>query len=140
MSEIIINIADFSNDFSHIKMIRQTVFIDEQKVPEELEWDEFDVQSIHILAYYDGVAVGTARLLPDGHIGRMAVLQNYRNRKVGQSMLKYLLDIAKKDLNNKVLLSAQEQAVVFYQKQGFVVISDVYLDAGIPHFDMEYLV
>ena len=54
-------------------------------------------------------------------------------------MLKYLLEIALKDSNNKVILSAQEHAVEFYKKQGFTVVSDVYSDAGIPHFDMEYL-
>lgn len=139
MDNITIKIADFKNDYTQIEEIRHTVFIIEQKVPIDLEWDEFDKESTHILAYYDNKAVGTARLLPDGHIGRMAVLQDYRNRNVGQSMLKYLLDIEKKDFNSKVLLSAQEHAVEFYKKYGFTVVSDVYLDAGIPHFDMEYL-
>ena len=138
MSKIIIKKANFKDDFSDIENIRQTVFIKEQKVPSELEWDELDKDSTHILAYYDNVTVGTARLLPDGHIGRMAVLKGYRNRNIGQSMLKYLLEIAINDSDNKVMISAQEHAVDFYKKYGFIVVSDVYLDAGIPHFDMEY--
>lgn len=138
MGEIIIKQADFKNDFSDIKEIRTSVFINEQSVPFELEWDEFDNDSIHILAYYDNKAVATARLLADGHIGRMAVLKDYRHRNIGKKMLKYILELAHKRLITKIELSAQEHAIEFYKKQGFSVISDVYLDAGIPHYDMKY--
>lgn len=139
MSEIIIKTVDFKNDFSEIENIRTAVFIKEQNVPVELEWDEFDNDSTHILAYYNDKAVGTARLLNDGHIGRMAVLKHYRNRNIGQNMLKYLLQIAQKSSINGVELSAQEHAVEFYKKYGFSVTSKVYLEAGIPHYDMKYL-
>jgi predicted GNAT family N-acyltransferase len=140
MSKVIIKTVDFKNDFSEIEGIRTTVFIEEQNVPIELEWDEFDNDSTHILAYYNNKAVGTARLLKDGHIGRMAVLKKYRNRNIGQNMLKYLLKIAQKSSINSIELSAQEHAVGFYKKYGFSVTSNVYLDAGIPHYDMKYLV
>lgn len=140
MSKVIIKTVDFKNDFSEIEGIRTTVFIEEQNVPIELEWDEFDNDSTHILAYYNNKAVGTARLLKDGHIGRMAVLKKYRNRNIGQNMLKYLLKIAQKSSINSIELSAQEHAVEFYKKYGFSVTSNVYLDAGIPHYDMKYLV
>jgi len=139
MSKIIIKLADFNNDFSKIKEIRTSVFINEQNVPIELEWDEFDNDSTHILAYYGNKAVGTARLLADGHIGRMAVLKDYRHRKIGKKMLKYMLELAHKNLITEIELSAQEHAIEFYKKQGFSVISDVYLDAGIPHYDMKYI-
>lgn len=139
MNEITIKIVDFNNNFSEIEKIRTAVFIQEQKVPIELEWDEFDNDSTHIIAYYDNKPVGTARLLSDGHIGRMAVLKPYRNRKVGQNMLKYILKIAQNKSINNIELSAQEHAVGFYKKYGFSVVSDVYLDAGIPHFNMKYL-
>lgn len=139
MNNITIKIVDFNQDSSEIKNIRTKVFIQEQNVPTELEWDEFDNDATHILAYYDGKAVGTARLLSDGHIGRMSVLKNYRNRTIGEMMLKYLLEIAQKNSNTKIVLSAQNHAVEFYKKQGFIVTSDVYLDAGIPHYDMEYI-
>lgn len=139
MNNITIKTVDFNQDSSEIKNIRTKVFIQEQNVPTELEWDEFDNDATHILAYYDGKAVGTARLLSDGHIGRMSVLKSYRNRNIGKRMLKYLLEIAQKNSNTKIVLSAQNHAVEFYKKQGFIVTSDVYLDAGIPHYDMEYI-
>ena len=139
MSEITIKEVDFKHHFSDIENIRTSVFINEQNVPVELEWDEFDNESTHILAYYSNKAVGTARLLSDGHIGRMAVLKDYRNRNIGKNMLKYLLDLAKKKSLDNIVLSAQEHAVEFYKKYGFSVCSDVYLDAGIPHYDMRYL-
>ena len=125
--------------FSDIENIRTAVFIKEQKVPIELEWDEFDNESTHILAYYNNKAVGTARLLSDGHIGRMAVLKDYRNHNIGKNMLKFLLELAKYQSLDNIVLSAQEHAVEFYKKYGFTVTSDVYLDAGIPHYDMRYL-
>lgn len=139
MNNITVKIVDFNQHLSEIKEIRTTVFIQEQNVPYELEWDEFDNDSTHILAYYDNKAVGTARLLSNGHIGRMSVLKSYRNRHIGTKMLKYLLEIALENSNNKIVLSAQEHAVEFYIKQGFIVTSNTYLDAGIPHYDMEYI-
>ena len=139
MSKIIIREADFNSHFSDIEQIRTTVFINEQKVPVKLEWDEFDKESTHILAYYNNIPVGTARLLNDGHIGRMAVLKDYRNRNIGKNMLKYLLELAKKKSLDNIELSAQKHAVEFYKKYGFSVTSDVYMDAGIPHYDMKYL-
>ena len=138
MSKIEIKIVDFNSNSTDLKSIRTTVFIEEQKVPLELEWDEFDKDATHFLAYYNNIPVGTARLLNDGHIGRMAILKEYRNRKIGQNMLKYVLESAKNKHFTKIELSAQEHAVGFYIKQGFVIISDTYLDAGIPHYDMKY--
>ncbi|MDH5601853.1 MAG: GNAT family N-acetyltransferase [Gammaproteobacteria bacterium] len=139
MNKIKIKIVDFDANFSDIEYIRSKVFISEQEVPVELEWDEYDKVSTHILAYYDNKPVATARLLMDGHIGRMAVLKEYRNRHIGKNMLKFLVNIARKKSINKIELSAQEHAVEFYKKFGFSVISDVYMDAGIPHYDMKYI-
>ena len=138
MNKIEIKVVDFKEHFSEIKNIRLTVFIKEQHVPEELEWDEFDDISTHILAYYDNKAVGTARLLEDGHIGRMAVLKAYRNRNIGKNMLKYLISLAQEKSITNIELSAQEHAVEFYKKYGFSIYGDVYMDAGIPHFDMKF--
>lgn len=139
MNEIIVKIVDFTDQFSEIRDIRTSVFINEQKVPSELEWDEYDKDSTHIIAYYNNKPVGTARLLSDGHIGRMAVLKEYRNRNVGQNMLKYILKTAQKRAFKTVELSAQKHAIGFYKKYGFIIMSDVYLDAGIPHYDMKYI-
>lgn len=138
MSDIVIKTVDFNNNFSEIEKIRTSVFVKEQNVPIELEWDEFDNDSSHIIAYYKNKPVGTARLLNDGHIGRMAVLKAYRNRNIGKNMLKYILEIAQKRSINNIELSAQEHAVNFYKKYGFTVTSNVYMDAGIPHYTMQY--
>lgn len=134
-----VKVVDFDQYFPDIEKIRTAVFIEEQNVPDSLEWDNSDHESTHILAYYNNIAVGTARLLNDGHIGRLAVLKDYRNRKIGQNMLKYLLEIAKERSIRNIELSAQEHAVEFYKKLGFSVTSDVYMDAGIPHYDMKYI-
>lgn len=139
MSDISIRIADFEKDFSDIEKIRTEVFTLEQNVPLELEWDEHDATATHILAYWQDKAVATARLLKDGHIGRMAVLKAYRGRHVGESMLKFLINIAKQHAIHKIELSAQEHALEFYKKYGFTVISEVYMDAGIPHYDMRLI-
>lgn len=138
MSEIEIKSVDFNENFSEIEKIRNTVFIIEQNVPIELEWDEFDNESTHILAYYNNKAVATARLLSDGHIGRMAVLKEFRKQQIGKKMLHYLIDLAYEKSINKIEVSAQEHAVEFYEKQGFSVCSEMYLDAGIPHYNMIY--
>lgn len=140
MSDITIKIADFINNNIEIKNIRTEVFILEQNVPIELEWDEFDNDSTHFLAYYNNNPVATARLLKNGYIGRMAVLKEYRSRNIGKIMLKYILKIADKKAFKSIKLSAQEHAIGFYKKHGFSVTSDVYIDAGIPHYDMEFLI
>lgn len=138
MNDIIIKTTDFNDSFADIKKIRTEVFIKEQHVPEELEWDEFDDKATHFLAYYDNEPVATARLLNNGYIGRMAVLKAYRNRNIGGNMLKYTLEFAAKKSIINIKLSAQKHAVNFYEKHGFIVASDVYMDAGIPHYTMLY--
>jgi len=137
MSNTNIKIVDFEKSLPEIKEIRTKVFIEEQNVPAELEWDEFDSNSVHIIAYFDNKAVGTARLLRDGHIGRMAVLIDFRNQGIGKNMLKFMVDLAHKKSMANIKLSAQEHATGFYEKQGFSISSDVYMDAGIPHYDMK---
>lgn len=122
-----------------IKPIRETVFIQEQNVPAELEWDGLDRESIHILAILeDNTPIGTVRLLPDGHIGRMAVLRDYRNMGVGSAMLSALLEHARKHNINDLFLLAQTKAISFYKQYGFSTIGEIFMDAGIPHKKMIY--
>ena len=122
-----------------IKPIRESVFIQEQNVPAELEWDGLDKESIHTLAILeDNTPIGTARLLPDGHIGRMAVLREYRKMGVGNSMLSALLEHARKHQISDLFLLAQTQAISFYEQYGFSTIGEVFMDAGIPHKKMIY--
>ena len=113
--------------------IRFTVFVDEQKVPPELEMDEHDAPSIHALAFSDGKAVGTGRLLLDGHIGRMAVLKEWRGRGVGQAMLRALIEAGRRRGDRDLVLNSQVHALAFYAAEGFKAEGPVYEEAGIPH-------
>jgi predicted GNAT family N-acyltransferase len=120
--------------------IRTAVFVDEQNVPEQLEWDGIDERCVHVMAVNAaGLAVGTGRLLPDGHIGRMAVLAQWRKMGIGALMLTELLAVAREHQHAAVELSAQTHAVGFYRKFGFEVVSGEYFDAGIPHRSMRRL-
>jgi len=125
-------------DQQSLSEIRKKVFIEEQNVPEELEWDEFDKDSIHILAtdnHNNPIACG--RIKADGHIGRMAVLKEHRNTGIGTRILKALLKYAADDGTSNVYLHAQTTAIPFYEKQGFKTCSDVFMDANIAHKTME---
>jgi predicted GNAT family N-acyltransferase len=113
--------------------IRFEVFVEEQRVPREIELDEHDAVSVHALVYEDGKAVATGRLLPDGHIGRMAVLKAWRNRGIGGLMLMRLMERARERGDREVALSAQVHAVPFYRAHGFRSQGPVYQEAGITH-------
>ncbi len=113
--------------------IRFEVFVEEQKVPAEMELDELDALSCHALALADGQPVGTGRLLPDGHIGRMAVLAGWRGRGVGAALLQALIDEAGRRGVARLVLSAQTHALGFYARFGFVPEGEVYEEAGLPH-------
>ncbi|BBI99873.1 GNAT family N-acetyltransferase [Ferrigenium kumadai] len=117
--------------------VREAVFMREQGVPEELEWDGQDEGCRHALALsLQGEAVGCGRLLPDGHIGRIAVLPEWRNRKVGTAIMEILLAEARARGLPQVAVDAQTQAVPFYHGFGFVERGDVFMDAGLPHIKM----
>ena len=113
--------------------IRFAVFVEEQGVPREIELDEMDAACIHAIAYLDEKAVGTGRLLPDGHIGRMAVLKKWRGHGIGSRILNALVEQARRRGGREVALSAQVHAVPFYRAHGFVEEGGEYLEAGIRH-------
>ena len=119
-----------------LRSIRTRVFIQEQGVPEELEWDGLDARCVHLVAVAAGEPVGTVRLLPDAHIGRMAVLKDWRNKKVGAALLRGIIDIARKEGMRQVDLNAQTSARGFYEKHGFRSVGGEFMDAGIPHYHM----
>jgi predicted GNAT family N-acyltransferase len=117
--------------------VRRQVFIVEQGVPEAIEIDTWDVLSRHVLAVDgNGTPVGCGRLLPDGHIGRMAVLAEGRGKGVGQQILQTLIAIAKAEGIPRIVLSAQTHALGFYEKSGFIPEGSIYEEAGIPHRTM----
>lgn len=118
-------------------MIRDQVFIVEQHVPVELERDPADVDYVHALARDSGGrGIATGRLLPDGKIGRMAVLSEWRGKGVGRNLLECLIDAAATRGDRAVRLDAQIQASGFYRRQGFVAEGEPFMDAGIPHVHM----
>lgn len=121
-----------------LRSIRHAVFVVEQRVPEWLEWDDFDDRSLHALAQTaSGEPIGCARLLPDAHIGRVAVLAQWRRRGVGSALLLQLIDEARTRGHARVLLNAQVEAMPFYARYDFVGRGDVFDEAGIPHRAME---
>ncbi|MFP3891364.1 GNAT family N-acetyltransferase [uncultured Ralstonia sp.] len=119
------------------RAIRYDVFVIEQGVPVELEWDEWDDQCWHALARDTaGRAVATGRLLPDGHIGRMAVRQEARGTGVGARVLDALIDKARELGYPELVLNSQTHAMPFYARAGFTPEGDEYEEAGIPHRTM----
>lgn len=118
---------------SHIRSIRSTVFVEEQQVPVELEWDGQDNDCIHLLTEADKHYVATARLLDTGQIGRMAVLKEFRRKGIGSAMLETLLQIARTKNLDSVFLNAQIDATDFYNGFGFYEQGKLFNDAGIMH-------
>jgi predicted GNAT family N-acyltransferase len=126
--------ADWQRDRERLRQIRTAVFVDEQRVPPELEWDGLDESCLHVLAEDSrGTAIGTGRLLPDGRIGRMAVLPAWRRGGVGGAILSELLRCALQEGLTEVVLNAQTHALGFYAHHGFAAEGELFLDAGIEH-------
>ena len=114
--------------------LRFAIFVGEQNVPPGIELDEMDEKSLHALAFdAAGRPIGTGRLLPDGRIGRMAVVKEWRRRGVGADLLDALVEEARRRGFREVKLSAQLQAAEFYRAHGFVAEGKVYEEAGILH-------
>lgn len=131
--------GDWATMQADAKPIRMEVFVQEQNVPADLEMDDRDAVCLHAVAYTaDGKPLGTGRLLPDGHIGRMAVLRSARGAGVGGAILNGLMEKARERGDAKVVLSAQTHAAEFYLAHGFAMAGDVFYEAGIPHIEMHY--
>jgi len=134
-----IEIVKWIDGLSQLKNIREKVFIQEQKVTPQLEWDGMDEKAIHFLVFNDKAAIGCARAIvikDHMQLGRMAVLKEYRGQGIGSALLEKAMTIAKLNQLSSIYISAQCHAIDFYKKFGFEVKSDIYLDAEIPHRDM----
>ena len=134
-----VEIVKWIDGYVPLTMIREKVFIEEQKVTPQLEWDGMDEEAIHFLVYKDEKAIGCARaLVIENHmqLGRMAVLKEYRGEGIGSNLIEKAVITAKLNQLSSIHISAQCHAIDFYKKFGFKVISDIYLDAEIPHRDM----
>jgi predicted GNAT family N-acyltransferase len=129
--------ASWRDDLGPLQDLRRWIFVIEQQVPEELEWDDADRASVHALALdAEGRPIGTGRLLPDGHIGRMAVVREWRRRGVGSAILGWLMASARQQGFHILHLHAQTHALHFYSKHGFIAQGDIFSEAGIPHRKM----
>jgi predicted GNAT family N-acyltransferase len=136
-TEWTIELGSWERLASEATPIRHAVFVHEQRVPAEVELDEWDASSLHAIARdARGRPVGTGRLLPDGHIGRMAVLPEARGTGVGTAILRALMGAARERGHADVVLNAQTHAAPFYRRLGFVEEGGVFDDAGIPHIAM----
>lgn len=129
--------ADYGRDLPRLRAVREAVFVIEQKVPLDLEWDSIDPDCRHVLALdAEDRPVGTGRLTPQHTIGRMAVLADWRGRGVGDALLIRLIALARAAGWPAVSLHAQVDALGFYRKHGFVAEGDIYPEAGILHRNM----
>jgi predicted GNAT family N-acyltransferase len=137
MPEVVVNEVSWHEAQHVLSAIRTQVFVLEQQVPASMEWDGFDADAIHLLAMSTGVAVGCARLLPQGRIGRMAVLKANRRQGIGRALLQAAIASCRTRGWHDITLSAQVYALGFYAQAGFIVCSEEYLDAGISHRDMK---
>lgn len=128
---------DYATGVDALRAVREPVFVQEQQVPLELEWDELDPVCTHLLARdADGAPIGTGRLTPERKIGRMAVLPAWRGRGVGDALLLALVEEAKRQHWPEVTLHAQVSALGFYAKHGFVPVGARFMEAGIEHQTM----
>jgi predicted GNAT family N-acyltransferase len=129
-----IRLCNWAEGAAGLRRIRYGVFVVEQGVPEVLEWDVADAQSVHRLAEDAvGEPIGCARLLADGHIGRVAVMQEWRRRGVGSALMLRLIEAARLRGVAHAIVNAQVVAMPFYERHGFVANGEVFLEAGIPH-------
>ncbi|MGB4811921.1 MAG: GNAT family N-acetyltransferase [Methylophilaceae bacterium] len=120
-----------------LSKIRTAVFIGEQQIVPEFEWDEIDTNAVHLLINVNDQPIACLRIMDQHKIGRMAVLKAWRGKGVGMAILLEAIKLCRQFGSQEVTLSAQMHAIGFYKKAGFLQISDVYDDVGIPHVDMQ---
>ncbi len=132
-----IRLARWEQDSAAIRSVRNTVFSDEQGISETLDFDGRDHECVHVLAQIgEGEAIGTARMLPDGHVGRIAVHKKWRGRGVGMRLVEFLTDVARERGFAKIHLHSQVQAAGFYARLGFEERGETFMEAGIEHMLM----
>jgi predicted GNAT family N-acyltransferase len=142
LTKVKISQVAWSEAENYLREVRTTVFIEEQLVTPEFEWDELDEGAVHLLAMLEDVnsaprPIACLRIINFHKIGRMAVLKNYRNMGLGTALLLEAVEICKNHGSKSICLSAQMHAIHFYQQAGFKQVSDEYCDVHIPHVDMQ---
>ena len=136
-----VKIATYDNEnIKYIRSIRDNIFIKEQGIDPKIEFDGLDSSAIHTLVFINDKAIGTGRILIDGHIGRIAVLSEYRGQGIGSKIIKSLIDEAIRSNYKRVYLGSQKQAINFYLKLGFTPFGDEFMEAEILHLSMEKII
>ena len=129
-----VRVCDWASAAPALRHVRREVFVVEQHVPEVLEWDDADAASLHALAEDAAdMPIGCARLLGDGHIGRVAVLRPWRGRGVGDALMRRLVGCARDRGHARAIVNAQAAAMPFYARLGFVATGEAFDEAGIAH-------
>ena len=136
MSEFTVVVGDWHSLQQHAQHIRELVFILEQDIAPEDEWDDQDPISTHFVVYDADQPIATARLLSNDHVGRVAVLKEYRSKGIGKLVMQEIIALAKQQQRKELILSSQVHATQFYSGLGFAVQGESYLDCWIPHVDM----
>ena len=135
-----VNIVAFDEvNKESIRLVREQVFIQEQHIDPEIEFDGLDTQAVHVLVVDGEQPLGTGRILVNGHIGRIAIMQAARGQGLGVKVVRALVEYAKQQGYPKVDLGAQTHAVDFYRKLGFTPYGDEFMEANIPHQAMVML-
>ena len=135
-----VQVIEYAAGSDDLQAVRETVFVQEQRVPAEMERDALDPQCVHVIARtQDGIAIGTGRLTPDHKIGRMAVLREWRGQGVGDAMLLALIEQARERGWREVALNAQASVITFYARHGFLPHGERFMEAGIEHLAMRRL-
>jgi predicted GNAT family N-acyltransferase len=129
--------ATWAGDRAALESVRRAVFVEEQRIPEDEEWDDVDPVARHVIAVTkSGAAIGTGRLEPGGKIGRVAVLPQYRGTGIGRSIMVHLVNHATESGFARVYLHAQAAAAGFYARLGFRAEGPLFDECGIPHLRM----
>ncbi len=127
----------WERDGAVIRAVRNAVFTAEQGIPESVDLDGRDHACVHVLAVSgDGQFVGTARMLADGHVGRIAVLRAWRGQGVGTRMIEFLTNSVRVRRYSEIYLHSQTQAAAFYARMGFEARGEPFIEAGIEHILM----
>ena len=136
-----IRLATWRDDHHALRSVRVTVFVDEQQIDADEEFDAVDPNCQHVLAEdARGIPIGTGRIDADGKIGRLAVLAPWRKAGVGRALLRKTLSVARANHLHRVYLHAQVSAMGFYAGEGFVAYGERFFEAGIEHLAMELMV
>ncbi len=140
MSEFTVETGDWPKLGADAALVRDAVFVREQRIARPHEWDDADLDALHIVAYRASKGgnrpVGTGRLLPDGAIGRLAVLEEARRRGIGSQMLRTLIEHAASRGDAAVWLYSQSRVAPFYERHGFSKVGEPFEQAGVEHVEM----